>query len=89
MCPRPWRLKWRTHLRHASGETNEFLLEITQASNDIAALSISSNSGFNCATSGSTTVQARIKNLGSKAQTQIPIRVSVLLNQNEIVRVRG
>ncbi len=74
---------------YASGETNEFLLEITQASNDIAALSLSSSSGFNCATSGSTTVQARIKNLGSKAQTQIPIRVSVFLNQNEIGQLTG
>jgi hypothetical protein len=74
---------------YAVGETNEFLLEITQASKDIAAISLNSSTGFNCATTGSTTLQAKIKNVGSKAQSQIPLRVSVLLNQIEIGQMTG
>jgi hypothetical protein len=74
---------------YASGETNEFLVEITQASNDIAAVSLNSTSGFNCATTGTTSLQAKVKNLGSKAQVQIPIAVSVLFNQLEIGQLTG
>ncbi len=74
---------------YASGETNEFLVEITQASNDIAAVSLTSSSGFNCATTGTTSLQAKVKNLGSKAQTQIPVTVKVLLNQLEIGQLSG
>jgi hypothetical protein len=74
---------------YASGETNEFLIEITQASNDIAAVSLNSTSGFNCATTGTTSLQAKVKNLGSKAQVQIPITVSVLFNQLEIGQLTG
>ena len=73
----------------ASGETNEFLLEITQASKDIAAIALTSSTGFNCATNASTTVQVKIKNMGSKAQTQIPIRVNVLLNQTVLGQLTG
>lgn len=74
---------------YTSGETNEFLLEITQPSKDIAAVALSSSTGYNCATTSSTTMQAKIKNLGSKAQTQIPIRVRVQLNQIEIGQLTG
>lgn len=74
---------------YAAGETNDFLLEITQASKDIAAISLNSSTGFNCATTGSTTLQAKIKNVGSKAQSQIPLRVRVLLNQVEIGQMTG
>jgi hypothetical protein len=74
---------------YASGDTKEFLLEITQASKDIAAISLNSSTGFNCATNASTTLQAKIKNAGSKAQTQIPIRVNVVLNQTVLGQLTG
>ncbi len=74
---------------YTSGETNDFLLEITQASKDIAAISLNSSTGYNCATTSSTTMQAKIKNVGSKTQSQIPIRVSVQLNQVEIGQLTG
>lgn len=74
---------------YTSGETNDFLLEITQASKDIAAISLNSSTGFNCATTSSTTMQAKIKNVGSKTQSQIPIRVSVQLNQVEVGQLTG
>jgi hypothetical protein len=74
---------------YPSGETIEYLLEITQASNDVAAVSLNSTTGLYCATKESTSLLAKVKNVGSKIQSQIPLHVSVLLNQVEVGVLSG
>lgn len=60
-----------------NGQVFESTVQITQASNDLAAIGLTSSSGSFCQTNGKIGVIARLKNTGSKAQINIPIEVSI------------
>ena len=72
-----------------SGNIFEPTIEITQPSNDIAAISIASSSGNFCQNTGSINLLARLKNMGSKSQTNFPVRVNVYLNTQLVTTLNG
>lgn len=61
----------------SSGNSYESTIQITQASNDIAAVSISSSTGNFCQSTGSINLLARLKNVGGKTQTNVPVRINI------------
>ena len=72
-----------------NGQVFETTIQITQASNDIAALSLSTPTGSYCQSNGKINLVARIKNAGSKAQVNIPIEVAILSNGTLLSTLRG
>jgi hypothetical protein len=72
-----------------TGNIFEPSIEITQPSNDIAAISIASSSGSFCQNKGTINVLARLKNMGSKPQTNFPVRVNVFLNKLLLTTLNG
>ena len=61
----------------SSGETKDYALQILQASKDFSAVSVSQlTSGF-CASTGSTSFIAKIKNVGSLTQTNVPVVLDI------------
>ncbi len=72
-----------------NGQVFETSIQITQASNDIAALSLSTTTGSFCQTSGKINLVARLKNAGSKAQVNIPIEVAVMSNGSLLSTLKG
>ncbi len=61
----------------SNGQIFESSLQITQASNDIAAIGLSTTSGSFCQSNDKISLVARVKNLGSQSQQLIPIEVIV------------
>lgn len=73
----------------ATGNMIESTIQIIQASNDLAAISISSSAGNFCQNSGSLSLLARLKNGGSKAQTNVPVRINVYANATLLTSLNG
>ncbi len=60
-----------------SGETKDYALQILQASKDFTAVSVAQlTSGF-CASTGSTTFLAKVRNAGSLTQTNVPVVLDI------------
>lgn len=73
----------------ASGNMIESTIQITQASNDIAAISVMSTAGNFCQNTGSLSLLARIKNAGTKAQTNVPVRINIFANATLLTSLNG
>lgn len=65
-----------------SGESEEYTLQVIQASNDLGILSISNPISSYCATNGLTSLSIKVKNYGSKIQNNIPVTVNYYLENN-------
>jgi len=60
-----------------SGETKDFSLQILQSSKDFSAISVAQSTKNVCASTGSTTFIAKVKNVGSASQADIPIKLDI------------
>ena len=65
-----------------TGESEEYVIQLIQASNDVGIMSISNPTNSYCATNGLTSLQVRVKNYGSKSQSNIPITLNYYLENN-------
>ena len=65
-----------------TGESEEYIVQVIQASNDLGVLSISNPTNNYCATNGLATMQIKVKNFGSKAQKDVPLTLSYYLNES-------
>jgi hypothetical protein len=65
-----------------TGESEEYVIQVIQASNDVGIMSISNPTSSYCATNGSTSLLVRVKNYGSKSQSNIPISLNYYLENN-------
>ena len=65
-----------------TGESEEYVIQVIQASNDVGIMSISNPTNSYCATNGLTSLQVRVKNYGSKSQSNIPITLNYYLENN-------
>ena len=65
-----------------TGESEEYVIQLIQASNDVGIMSISNPTNSYCATNGLTSLQVRVKNYGSKSQSNIPITLNYYLDNN-------
>ena len=68
----------------SSGETKDYSLQILQASKDFTAVSVSQSTENFCASTGSTSFIARVKNIGSATQTNVPVKLDIK-NGNTLV----
>ena len=65
-----------------TGESEEYVIQLIQASNDVGIMSISNPTNSYCATNGLTSLQVRVKNYGSKSQSNIPVTLNYYLDNN-------
>ena len=65
-----------------TGESEEYVIQLIQASNDVGIMSISNPTNSYCATNGSASLLVRVKNYGSKSQNNIPITLNYYLENN-------
>ena len=65
-----------------TGESEEYVIQVIQASNDVGIMSISNPTNSYCATNGLTSLQVRVKNYGSKSQSNIPVTLNYYLDNN-------
>lgn len=65
-----------------TGESEEYVLQIIQASNDVGIMAISNPTVSYCATNGLASLMIRVKNFGSKSQSNIPITLNYYLENN-------
>ena len=63
-----------------SGESEEYVIQVIQASNDMGVLSISNPVISYCATNGPTSLSVRVKNYGSKSQSNVPVTLNYYLD---------
>ena len=61
----------------SSGESKDYALQILQASKDFSAVSIAQVTSAICASDGVTSFVARIKNVGSLTQTNVPVLLDI------------
>lgn len=61
----------------SSGETKDYALQILQSSKDFSAISVAQSTKNVCASTGSTTFIARVKNVGSATQTNVPVKLDI------------
>jgi hypothetical protein len=73
----------------SSGNIVESTIQITQPSNDVAAMGVTSSTGNFCQNSGSINLLARLKNVGSKTQTDLPVQVTIYSNGQLLTRING
>ena len=65
-----------------TGESEEYVIQVIQASNDVGIMSISNPTNSYCATNSLTSLQVRVKNYGSKSQNNIPVTLNYYLDNN-------
>ena len=65
-----------------TGESEEYVIQVIQASNDLGVMSISNPTTSYCATNGQTSLMVRVKNYGSKPQSNIPVSLNYYLENN-------
>lgn len=65
-----------------TGESEEYVIQVIQASNDMGVLSISNPVISYCATNGPTSLSVRVKNYGSKSQSNVPVTLNYYLENN-------
>ena len=65
-----------------TGESEEYVIQVIQASNDVGIMSISNPMNSYCATNGQTSLSVRVKNYGSKSQSNIPVTLNYYLENN-------
>lgn len=65
-----------------TGESEEYVIQVIQASNDLGIMSISNPTISYCATSGLTSLMVRVKNYGSKSQSNVPVTLNYYLENN-------
>lgn len=65
-----------------TGESEEYVIQVIQASNDLGIMSISNPTISYCATNGLTSLQVRVKNYGSKSQSNVPVTLNYYLENN-------
>jgi len=63
-----------------TGESEEYVIQVIQASNDMGVLSISNPVISYCATNGPTSLSVRVKNYGSKSQSNVPVTLNYYLD---------
>jgi hypothetical protein len=63
-----------------TGESEEYVIQVIQASNDMGVLSISNPVISYCATNGPTSLLVRVKNYGSKSQSNVPVTLNYYLD---------
>jgi len=63
-----------------TGESEEYVIQVIQASNDMGVLSISNPVSSYCATNGPTSLSVRVKNYGSKSQSNVPVTLNYYLD---------
>jgi hypothetical protein len=63
-----------------TGESEEYVIQVIQASNDMGVLSISNPVSSYCATNGPTSLLVRVKNYGSKSQSNVPVTLNYYLD---------
>ncbi len=73
----------------SNGNSLEANIQILQASNDIASLGISSTVGNFCQNTGNLKLVARVKNMGSKSQSKLPLVIKVMTNSQNIGQLNG
>ncbi len=70
-----------------SGNSLEATILLVQASNDIAAIGVNTITGNFCQQSGNLTLLARLKNVGSKTQTKLPVKVDIFANAQLVTQM--
>ena len=65
-----------------TGESEEYVIQVIQASNDLGVMSISNPTTSYCATNGQASLMVRVKNYGSKPQSNIPVSLNYYLENN-------
>lgn len=73
----------------SNGNIIESIVQITQPSNDVAAIGVTSSTGNFCQNTGSINLLARLKNMGSKTQTDLPVRVNIYSNSQLLTSING
>ncbi len=73
----------------SNGNNLEASIQLMQASNDIAAIGISTPVGNFCQNTESLKLIARVKNIGTKAQLQLPVQIQVLNNGQSLGTLKG
>ena len=73
----------------SNGNSLEASIQILQASNDIAAIGISTTVGNFCQNTGTLKLIARVKNTGTKAQRNLPVTILVSTNSQTIGQLKG
>ena len=63
-----------------TGESEEYVIQVIQASNDMGVLSISNPVISYCANNGPTSLSVRVKNYGSKSQSNVPVTLNYYLD---------
>lgn len=61
----------------SSGETKDYALQILQASKDFTAVSVAQTTAGFCASTGSTSFIAKVRNAGSLTQTNVPVVLEI------------
>ncbi|NBW03114.1 MAG: hypothetical protein EBR87_05285 [Cytophagia bacterium] len=65
-----------------TGESEEYVIQVIQASNDLGIMSISNPTNSYCSTNGAASLLVRVKNYGSKSQSNIPVTLNYYLDNN-------
>jgi hypothetical protein len=73
----------------SNGNSLEASIQLLQASNDLAAISLSTTVGNFCQNTGNLKLIARIKNVGTKTQTKLPVAIRVFANTQAIGQLIG
>ncbi|GAB3538597.1 hypothetical protein GCM10027443_33830 [Pontibacter brevis] len=74
---------------YSRGETQDYLVQFSQPGKDISVTAITPLGGSSLCASPAQTVAVIIRNLGSVAQTNIPVTISVRENGTEVQQLTG
>jgi len=72
-----------------TGESEEYVIQVIQASNDLGVMSISNPTISYCATNGLASLMVRVKNYGSKSQNNVPVTLNYYLDNNLLGSLSG
>ncbi len=70
-----------------SGNSLDATILLLQASNDIAAIGVNTTTGNFCQQTGNVTLLARLKNVGSKTQSKLPVKVDIFANAQFVTQL--
>ncbi|MHA8065124.1 S8 family serine peptidase [Aquirufa sp. ROCK2-A2] len=73
----------------SAGEVEEYLMQITEPSNDVGALSFSQSTPKICATNGSMTFIAKVKNHGTADQNEVKVLLKITQKGQTISTLTG
>ena len=72
-----------------TGESEEYVIQVIQASNDLGIMSISNPTVSYCATNGLGSLMVRVKNYGSKSQNNVPLTLNYYLEDVLLGSLKG